>query len=42
MSWWGWGLNMALGHAMREFIIAGGNPPVDLAELSPGRDHAGA
>jgi BirA family biotin operon repressor/biotin-[acetyl-CoA-carboxylase] ligase len=32
----GLGLNVTLGRAMREFITAGGNQPVDLAELSPG------
>jgi BirA family biotin operon repressor/biotin-[acetyl-CoA-carboxylase] ligase len=32
----GLGLNVTLGRTMREFITAGGNQPVDLAELSPG------
>lgn len=32
----GLGLNVSVGRAMREFIAAGGNAAVDLAELTPG------
>lgn len=31
----GLGLNVSLGAAMREFIVAGGNSPADLQQLSP-------
>lgn len=31
----GLGLNVSLGRAMREFILAGGNQPADLIDLAP-------